>query len=332
MHRRQWMTAAARTTTASLVALAALSGGAQAQTFPVKPVRVIVPFAPGNTLDTSLRQVGEVFQRNTGQPLIIDNKPGGAGIVAAQALLQSPPDGYTLLLTNTSLLTINPHTFSKLPYDTDKSFKHVTNFLGATMVFAVNAANVPPNTMAEFIAWAKPQGPKISYASFTAGNSSHFAGVILNKRTGTELTHVPFNGTPPAVQNLVGGQVHAAILPLLAVKPHVESGKVKVLAVTSPQRSPHMPSVPSFTELGLPEMEIFIWSSLAVPAATPDAVVARLNEEFVKALRTEEIREKWRQVDFTPLPTTPQEVSRFVQAESARWAEAVKISGFKVQD
>lgn len=332
MHRRQWMTAVARTTTASLVALAALSAGAQAQTFPVKPVRVIVPFAPGNTLDTSLRQVAEVFQRNTGQPIVIDNKPGGAGIVAAQALLQSPPDGYTLLLTNTSMLTINPHTFSKLPYDTDKSFKHVTNFLGATMVFAVNAANVPPNTMAEFIAWAKPQGPKISYASFTAGNSSHFAGVILNRRTGTELTHVPFNGTPPAVQNLVGGQVHAAILPLLAVKPHVESGKVKVLAVTSPQRSPHMPSVPSFTELGLPEMEIFIWSSLAVPAATPDAVVARLNEEFVKALRSDEIREKWRQVDFTPLPTTPQEVSRFVQAESARWAEAVKISGFKVQD
>ena len=328
MRRRQWMTA----TAATLVALAALSGGAQAQTFPAKPVRVIVPFAPGNTLDTSLRQVGEVFQRNTGQPIVIDNKPGGAGIVAAQALLQSPPDGYTLLLTNTSMLTINPHTFSKLPYDTEKSFKHVTNFLGATMVFAVNAANVPPNTMAEFIAWAKPQGPKISYASFTAGNSSHFAGVILNRRTGTELTHVPFNGTPPAVQNLVGGQVHAAILPLLAVKPHMESGKVKVLAVTSPQRSPHMPNVPSFTELGLPEMEIFIWSSLAAPAGTPDAVVTRLNEEFVKALRTEEIREKWRQVDFTPLPTTPQEVSRFVQAESARWAEAVKISGFKVQD
>jgi tripartite-type tricarboxylate transporter receptor subunit TctC len=309
-----------------------LSPLAWAQNFPVKPVRVIVPFAAGNTLDTSLRQVSEVFQRNTGQPIVIDNKPGGAGIVAVQALLQSPPDGYTLLLTNTSMLTINPHTFSKLPYDTEKSFKHVTNYLGATMVFAVNAATVPPNTMQDFIAWAKPQGSKISYASFTAGNSSHFAGVILNKRTGTDLTHVPFNGTPPAVQNLVGGQVHAAILPLLAVKPHMDAGKVKVLAVTSPQRSPLMPGVPSFTELGLPEMEIFIWSSLAVPAATPDAVVARLNEEFVKALRTEEIREKWKQVDFTPLPTTPQEVSRFVQAESARWAEAVKISGFKVQD
>ena len=308
------------------------AGPAQAQAFPAKPVRVIVPFAAGNTLDTSLRQVSEVFQRNTGQPIVIDNKPGGAGIVAVQALLQSPPDGYTLLLTNTSMLTINPHTFAKLPYDAEKSFKHVTNYLGATMVFAVNAATVPPNTMADFIAWARPQGGKISYASFTAGNSSHFAGIILNKRTGTELTHVPFNGTPPAVQNLVGGQVHAAILPLLAVKPHMDSGKVKVLAVTSPQRSPLMPGVPSFTELGLPEMEIFIWSSLSAPAGTPDALVARLNAEFVKALKTDEIRQKWATVDFTPLPTTPEEVTRFIRAESARWGEAVRISGFKVSE
>ena len=336
MNRRHWLAQAGKA--ATIVPLMVLSGGlaaagsAKAQVFPSKPVRVIVPFAPGNTLDASLRQVSEVFQRNTGHPLLIDNRPGGAGLVAVQALLQSPPDGYTLLLTNTSMLTINPHTFSKLPYDPEKSFKHVTNYLGATMVFAVNAANVPPSTMPEFIAWARPQGGKNSYASFTAGNSSHFAGVILNKRTGTDLTHIPFNGTPPAVQNLVGGQVHAAILPLLAVKPHVESGKVRVLAVTSPQRSPLMPNVPTFTELGLPEMEIFIWSSLAVPASTPDAIVAQLNAHFVKALSTDEIREKWSRIDFTPLPATPEEVLRFVRAESARWGEAVRISGFKVSE
>jgi tripartite-type tricarboxylate transporter receptor subunit TctC len=126
--------------------------------------------------------------------------------------------------------------------------------------------------------------------------------------------------------------VNAAILPLLAVRPHMDSGKVKVLAVTSPQRSPLMPNVPSFTELGLPEMEIFIWSALSAPAGTPDAVVARLNAEFVKALRTDEIRDKWKQVDFTPLPTTPEEVTRFIRAESARWGEAVRISGFKVSE
>lgn len=305
---------------------------AHAQAFPDKPVRVIVPFAPGNTLDASLRQVAEVFQRNTGQQLIVDNKPGGGGLIAAQGVTQAAPDGYTLLLANTSMLTINPHTFSKLPYDAEKSFRPVTNFLGASMVFAVNAANVPSNTLAEFIAWAKPQGDKVSYASFTAGNSSHFAGVILNKQAGLNMVHVPFNGSPPAVQNLVGGQVHGAFLPLLAVKPHLESGKVKVLAVTSPKRSPLMPGVPTFTEQGYPDMEIYIWSSIVAPAGTPDAVVAKLNAEFGNALRTAEIRDKWRAVDFEPIPTTPEEAAAFARAESKRWAEAVRISGFKATE
>jgi tripartite-type tricarboxylate transporter receptor subunit TctC len=305
---------------------------AQAQTFPDRPVRVIVPFAPGNTLDASLRQVAEVFQRNTGQPLIVDNKPGGGGLIAAGAVTQAAPDGYTLLLANTSMLTINPHTFAKLPYDAEKSFRPVTNFLGASMVFAVNAANVPPNTLAEFIAWAKPQGDKVSYASFTAGNSSHFAGVILNKQAGLNLVHVPYNGSPPAVQSLVGGQVHGAFLPLMAVKPHLESGKLKVLAVTSPKRSPLMPNVPTFTEQGFPDMEIYIWSSIVAPAGTPDAVIAKLNADIGAALRTPEIRDKWRAVDFEPIPTTPEEAAGFARAESKRWAEAVRISGFKATE
>lgn len=303
-----------------------------AQSFPDKPVKIIVPFAPGNTLDASIRQVAEVFMRNTGQQLLIDNKPGGAGLIAAQALLQAPSDGYTLLLANTSLLTINPHTFSKLPYDPVKSFRPVTNFLGATMVFAVNAAAVPANNVAEFVAWAKPLGAKVSFASFTAGNSSHFAGVILNQRAGLEMVHVPYNGSPPAVQNLVGGQVQAAFVPLLAVKPHVESGKVKVLAVTSPQRSALLPNVGTFVEQGYPDLDIYIWAAVVAPAATPDAVVTKLNSEFVKALRSQEIRDKWRAIDFEPLPSTPEEFARFAQADSKRWAEAVRLSGFKANE
>ena len=307
-------------------------GSAAAQGFPDKPVRVIVPFAPGNTLDAALRQVGEVFRANTGQPLVIDNKPGGGGLIAAQALLQAPADGYTLLLANTSLLTINPHTFSKLPYDADKSFKPVTNVLGSAMVMAVNAEHVPAHNVAEFIAWAKPLGDKVSYASFTAGNSSHFAGVILNQRAGLQMVHVPFNGTPPAVQNLVGGQVNAAFLPRLAVKPHVDSGKLRVLAVTSPTRSPLMPGVATFREQGFPDLEIYIWAALVAPVATPDALIAKLNAEFVKVLKSETIREQWRAMDFEPLPSTPDEFRSFMQAESKRWAEAVKISGFKASE
>jgi tripartite-type tricarboxylate transporter receptor subunit TctC len=302
------------------------------QAFPDRPVKVVVPFAPGNTLDTALRQVAEVFKANTGQPLLVDNKPGGSGIIAAQNVMQAAPDGTTLLLANTSMFTINPHTFARLPYDPDKSFRPVTNFLGASMVMAVNAANVPANNVQEFVAWTKANPGKVSFASFTAGNSSHFAGVILNQRAGIDMTHVPFNGTPPAVQNLVGGQVHAAFLPLLAVRPHVESGKVKVLAVTSPQRSPLMPTVATFREQGYPDLEIYIWAAIAAPAGTPDALIGRLNTEFGKALRSQEIRDKWRAMDFETLPSTPDEFTRFAQADSKRWAEAVKISGFKASE
>ena len=327
MQRRLLLAAAC----AAAFSAAALPVWAQA-TFPERPVRIIVPFAPGNTLDAAMRQVAEVFTRGTGQQLLVDNKAGGSGLIAAQALLQAPADGYTLLLANTSMLTINPHTFAKLPYDAEKSFRPVSNFLGATMVFAVNAANVPANNVAEFVAWAKPQGNKVSFASFTAGNSSHFAGVILNQRAGLEMVHVPYNGTPPAVQNLVGGQVHGAFLPLLAVKPHVESGKVKVLAVTSPQRSPLLPDVKTFVEQGYPDLNIYIWAAVVAPAGTPDAVITKLNAEFVKALRSAEIRDKWRAMDFETLPSTPDEFRAFARADSKRWAEAVKLSGFKASE
>lgn len=298
------------------------------QTFPDRPVRVVVPFAAGNTLDTSLRQVAEVFKVNTGQPIVVDAKPGGSGIIAAQAVKNAPPDGYTLLLCNTSMFTINPHTFASLPYDPDKNFKPVTGFLGAAMVLAVNA-DVPAKTLAEFIAWTKANPGKVSYASFTAGNSSHFAGIILNQRAGIDMLHVPFNGTPPAVTALLSGTVNAAFVPMMAVKQHVDSGKLKVLAITTPKRSAHMPNLPTFREQGFPDLEIYIWSGLAAPANTPDAVIARLNTEFNKVLNSKQIKDQWDTVGFEPLPSTPQEFKAFYQAESKRWAEAVKISGFK---
>lgn len=301
---------------------------ARAQTFPDRPVRVVVPFAAGNTLDTALRQVAEVFKVNTGQPILVDAKPGGSGIIAAQTVMQAPPDGYTLLLCNTSMFTINPHTFANLPYDPDKHFKPVSNFLGAAMVMAVHDS-VPAANVAQFVAWAKANPGKVSFASFTAGNSSHFAGVILNQRAGIDMLHVPFNGTPPAVTALLSGTVNAAFVPMMAVKQHVESGKLKVLAITTPTRSQHMPNLATFREQGYPDLDIYIWAGLAAPAGTPDAVIARLNTEFAKALRSDEIKGKWNPVGFEPLATTPQEFQSYYQAESKRWAEAVKISGFK---
>lgn len=304
---------------------------AAAQTPPERPIRVITPFAAGNTLDAALRIVSDEMKKTGGSSIVIDNRPGGSGFIAAQTVAQAAPDGTTLLLGNTSMLTVNPHTFKSLPYDPEKSFRSVTNFLGATMVFAAHAG-VPANTLAEFLSYAKANPGKTNFASFTAGNSSHFAGVILNQRAGIDMLHVPFNGTPPAVQNLVGGQVQTAFLPALAVRPHIASGKVKVFASTAPRRGPPVPDAPTFKELGFPELEIYIWSSIHAPAGTPDAVIQRINAEFVAALRTNEVRERWATMGFEPLPSTPAELDQFMRAESKRWGDAVRLSGFKAAE
>ncbi len=300
--------------------------------FPSRPIRVYVPFAAGNTLDNALRQVAEEFHKNTGQPMVIENKPGGAGIIAAQLVARAPADGYNLLLVNTSMLTINPYTFKKkLPYDAEKSFRYVTGFVGSTLVLAANKT-VAANNLQEFARWSKAQKAPVSYASFTAGNSSHFAGVILNDKLGLELVHVPFNGTPPAVQNLIGEQVQTAFLPLIAVKQHMDSGKVKVLGVSSPKRSELMPEVPTFAEQGVPDLNIYIWSGFAAPTGTPDAVLHKLNEELNKILRSQEIRAKWRDMDFEPMPMSPKEFTSYIRDESNRWRKVVEISGFKIEN
>ncbi len=327
--RRRAVSLAAAALVAGTSSLSAMAAG---PTFPSRPVHVYVPFAAGNTLDNALRQVAEEFQKNTGQPMIIENKPGGSGIIAAQLAARAQADGYNLLLVNTSMLSINPYTFKKkLPYDAEKSFKYITGLLSSTLVLAANKT-VAASNLTEFARWAKAQKTPVSYASFTAGNSSHFAGVILNEKLGMDLVHVPFNGTPPAVQNLIGEQVQTAFLPLIAVKQHMEAGKVKVLGVSSPKRSELMPDVPTFAEQGMPEMSIDIWSGFAAPAGTPDAVIRKLNEEINKVLRSQDLRAKWRDMDFEPLPMSPQEFSGFIRAESNRWSKVVEVSGFQVDN
>jgi len=302
-----------------------------AQEFPAKPIRVITPFAAGNTLDQALRIVSERIKESGGQPLVIENKPGGAGLIAAQAGAQAAPDGYTLLLAGSGMMVINPHTFAKLPYDPEKSYKPVTNFLGTALVLAAHPS-LPANNLAELIAHSRANPGRVSFASFTAGNSSHFAGVLFNRRAGIDMLHVPFNGTPPAVQNLVGGQVNTAYLPLLAVKPHVEAGRVKLLAITSDKRSPLMPNVPTFEESGFPDMTIYTWAALLAPAATPDALVQKLNAELTRALKSDEVREKFRAMDFVPMPTSPEEFTDYMRRDSKRWQEAVRLSGFKAAE
>ncbi len=304
---------------------------ARSQTFPERPIRIMLPYAAGSTVENALREVAERFVINTGQPLVLEAKPGGAGIVAAMAVKAAAPDGYTLLANHTTMYTINPHTRTNLPYDPDKDFRPVTNLLGASMVMAVNSS-VPASTLAEFIKWAKANPGKISFASFSAGNSSHFAGVILNEQAGIDMLHVAYTGTPPAVTALLSNTVQVAFLPMIAVKPHMETGKVKLLAITTPKRSAHISDVPTFSELGYPDLEIYIWAGLVAPFKTPDAIVNRLNQEFTKILVSKELKDKWFVRDFEPLLGTPSQFAAFYHSESKRWAHAVKLSGFKATD
>lgn len=314
--------------TAAFLIAACIAAVAQAQEFPARPVKIVSPFPAGNVNDTVLRMIGDRFKESTGQALVNEYKPGGAGAIAVQALLTSPADGYTVLLATSGMMSINPHTHAKLPYDPFKDFAPITQAIGSQMLFA-GTGSVAANSLAEFIAWARANPGKPTFASFTAGNPSHFAGIILNQLAGIDMLHVAYKGSPFATQDLLGGQVMTAFLPLISLKPHVEAGKVKAFATTGAQRSPLMPNVPTFKELGYPKMEIYIWSGFVAAAATPPAAIQKLNREITAALRTPEIQQKLRAIDLEPFPGTPEEFGRMIRADYERWEGAVKASGFR---
>ena len=300
---------------------------AVAQEFPVKPIRMISPFPAGNVNEMVVRTVGDRFKEVTGQPFVYEYKPGGAGVIAAQALMAAPPDGYTILLCTSGMTSINPHAFAKLPYDPARDFAPITAAIRTQLIFAAHPT-VPATTLAEFIAYAKANPGKTNFASFTAGNPSHFAGVILNQLAGLDMLHVAYKGTPPAVQDLLGGQVMTAFVPIISAKPHVEAGKLKAFALTG-ARSPLMPGLPTFKELGYPQMEIYAWTGFLAPAGTPAAIVQRLNREFTTALRLPDAQAKMRAIDLEPIPNTPEEFAAMMKADTERWRDTVKASGFR---
>lgn len=308
--------------------LSLLAAAAAAQDFPNRPIKVISPFPAGNVNDVVVRSVGDRFRETTGQPWIYDYKAGGGGLIAAQALTSSPPDGYTILLGTSGMLAINPHTYSKLPYDTFRDFVPITQAIGTQMVFAANAS-VPAGTLAEFIAYARANAGKTSFASFTPGNPSHFAGVILNQAAGIDMLHIGYKGTPDVVRDLLGAQVMTAFVPLISVKANVEAGKLRAYAITGKTRSPLMPGVPTFRELGFPQMEIYIWSGFVAPAGTPNAIVQKLGREITAALNAPELQAKLRAIDLEPFPGAPEEFARMIRADYERWDGAVKASGFR---
>jgi tripartite-type tricarboxylate transporter receptor subunit TctC len=321
-----------RHTLQSLVALAATGAayGAFAQAYPSRPVKLIVPFPPGGGLDHTARTIQARMQEYLGQPFVIENKAGAGGIVGAEFAKQQPADGYTVFLGNTGTMGLLPATYTKLPYDALKDFAPVGQLISNALVATVNG-NVPAKTLPEFIAYAKAQGGKVSFASGGSGSITHLAGEMLKTQAGIDMLHVPYKGSAPAVTDLIGGQVQLLIDVLAVTRPHIDSGKLRALAVTSPKRIAAMPDLPTFDEAGLKGYQATGWQGLLVPVGTPAAAIAKLSDALMKTMADPEVQKKFEIVGSSATPTSAQAFGAHMKTEIEKWSRIAKAANVKIE-
>ncbi len=308
--------------------LAATSAAASAQAYPLKTIRMIVPFPAGGPTDIIARTVGQRLTESTGQAVVIDNRGGSGGNIGADIAAKAAPDGYTLLMAIVSF-AINPSLYSKLPFDPVKDFVPITRTGAATIVF-VASPSIGAKTIKDLIALAKAKPKQYNFGSPGSGTPHHLAGELLNTTAGIELTHIPYKGAAPAVADLLGGQVNTAFVSLPAALPHIKAGKLVGLGVTSPGRSAVAPDLPTFAEAGLGGYALENWYGALAPAGTPKDVITKLNTEIVKALQLPEVKERLISQGFESRTSTPDEFAAFLKSEIVKWAGIVKASGAKV--
>jgi tripartite-type tricarboxylate transporter receptor subunit TctC len=305
-----------------------LSFAAQAQSWPTKPIRLLVPFAPGGTSSIVARSVGAEMEKGLGQPIIIDNRPGGGGNVAMQEVARAEPDGYTLIIGHIGTLAVNPFMFEKLPFDTNGDFAPVSLLAKVPNIFVVHA-DVPAKDLREFVALAKRQPGKLNYGSAGNGSAGHLAIEYLKLVAGIDLVHVPYKGTGPNLIDLVAGRTQATSAGTPPLLPHVKSGKLRVIAVGSPQRLSVLPDVGTVAEQGYPGFETTQWYGLNAPAKTPAAIIKRLSEEAAKAAKHPSVQERFAVDNAEGIGSTPQEYADFIAKEQVRWGDVVRRAGIK---
>ena len=302
--------------------------------WPTKPVKIVVPFAPGGTTDILARAVAPELSKAFGQPFIVDNRAGAGGNVGADIVAKSPADGYTLLMGTVGTHGINKSLYSKLPYDPQKDFAPITLVAGVPNVMVMNADKAKAmgiNNVPDFIQYAKAHPGQLNMASSGNGTSIHLAGELFKSMTGIFMTHIPYTGSGPAMMGMVSGTVDVMFDNLPSAMPQIKGGKLKAFAVTSAQRSAAMPELPTIEEAGkLKGFEASSWFGLLAPAGTPPEVVLKLQQETAKALNSPAIKEKLLAQGAIPSGNTPQEFARFIDAEIGKWASVVKASGAKV--
>lgn len=306
-----------------------ISTAVAAQNYPTKPIRFIVPFAPGGGVDIVARAIAAKLTDIVSQQIIVDNRGGGGTIIGTELAARAAPDGYTLLFGSTSL-SINPALRSKLPYDTLKDLTPVTQASFQAYVLAVHPS-LAAKTVKEFIALAKAKPNTLTYGSPGLGSGSHLVAEFFALATGTELVHVPYKGSSPAMADLIGGQINFTYGTILAVAPHVRSGKLRALAVSSGRRSSIMPDVPTIAEAGVPRFDATSWNGVLVPTGVPRPVITRIHTSVVQALQTPEVRERLTGDGAEPVGSTPEAFAAFIRAEIAKWGKVIKAAKLKVE-
>jgi tripartite-type tricarboxylate transporter receptor subunit TctC len=302
---------------------------AQAAEYPVRPIRLIVPFAPGGSNDIMARIVAQSLHQSMGQQVIVDNRPGASGIVGTEIAARSTPDGHTLLMMSLTL-TVNPSLYRKLPYDTLKDLVPVTLVASAPLMLVVHPS-LPVKTVKDFIAYAKAHPGKLNFGSGGRGATPHLAGEMLQTMAGLRMTHVPYKGGGPALSDLVGGQIQLMLENIPSTNPFVKAGKLRALAVTGKTRSALLPDLPTLDEAGLKGYEIVGWNGLFFPAGTPNAIVQKVHAETVKMLAQPDVKERLAALGAEGVGNSPAEFAAFVRAEIAKWARVVKQAGLEPQ-
>jgi len=326
--RHRLLRAAAVLVGIAAVAVAAPTG-AQTAAYPTKPVRLVVPFPPGGATDTIARAVAQKLGETWGQSFVVDNRPGAGGNIGTELVARAAPDGYTLEMGTVGTHAINASLYSKLPFDHVKDFAPIILVAGVPNVLEVTPS-LPVNSVQELIAYAKANPGKLNFASSGNGTSIHLSGELFKVMTGVQMTHVPYKGSAPALQDLIAGQVQLMFDNLPPSLPQIKAGKLRALAVTSATRAPALPDVPTVAESGLPGFEASSWFGLLAPAGTPPALIAKINAEVLAWLASPEGKEKLASIGANPAGGSPEDFARHIQAETAKWAKVVKESGAKV--
>jgi len=314
---------------AIVLALSMTAGGAMAQAWPAKPISLVVPFPPGGTTDVLARALGEKLSQSLGQTVIVENKPGAGATLGADYVAKAKPDGYTLLMGAVHH-TIASSVFRKLPYDFQKDLAPVTTVALVPNVLVVNAAT-PAKNVAELVALAKAKPGQSTYGSNGNGTAQHLIGTQFQNLTGTEIVHVPYKGSGPLATDLLGGQITMSFDTVTPVLPHIKSGKLRALAVSTAKRSAALPDVPTLDEAGLKGFDIGTWFGVLAPAATPKDIVARLNAEMVKVIQSAEFRKRMDEIGAEPIGDSSAQMAQQIKLETEKFAKLVKDAKVTVE-